>query len=178
MVGRVATGHLVGRCYRLGKGNADFCFTGGNNGCTRTVQRGCVTQMGAAGENAQLRIEEERLPDDLSGAFNIRTQDEAAGRFYARFNESSRSEDISVQRGMTCIAQLAYGIKVEIDHCDFSAAVHEELVDDLSNRAVAYQNAAVWIDCGTPTHINLNGLGGPRRRQPARTAIDVRVQSD
>jgi hypothetical protein len=91
MVGRVDTGHLVGRCHRLGKGNADFRFAGGNNGCTRTMQRGCVTQMGAAGENAQLRIEEKRLPDDLSGAFNIRTQDEAAGRFYARFNESARS---------------------------------------------------------------------------------------
>ncbi len=44
------------------------------------------------------------MQDDFNGVTNISAQDEAAGRFDARFNERPRLQGIAVERGVTCVA--------------------------------------------------------------------------
>ena len=98
LLGRRAVVHLVAGGHRLGQGDADLGFAGGDDAGARATERGGVAQMGAAHEDAQIGVEEARLPDDLGGVLDIRAQDQAAGRRDAGFVEGSRSQDVAVQR--------------------------------------------------------------------------------
>jgi hypothetical protein len=98
LLGRGSMVHPVAGGHGLGQGDADLCFTRRDDGGARATERGGIAKMGAAYEDAQIGVEDARLPDDLGGILDIGGQDEAAGRRNAGFVESPRSQDVAVQR--------------------------------------------------------------------------------
>jgi len=75
-----SAGHFITHCHHIGKGNADFSFTGGNNRGAGLAQGSCVSEASAADQNLHIGIEKARLFNDFGGVFYIHAENQTAGR--------------------------------------------------------------------------------------------------
>jgi len=119
----LAVVELIAGGHRFSQGHTNFRFSGSHDIGAGAPEVSGIAKMSAPDQHPKVGIQQAHLSDNFRSLFDIRAEDQAARRLDARFLESSRAQDVTIDRRKTFRASLADGIEVQVDQGDVGSAV-------------------------------------------------------